>query len=97
MLAYNILPLNSSSSVENWNAGRNSGIHHQSTMYNIRKEHNIMLIVWGIVKSYRSLGQINHLTRNGHYIGRTAQLISRWFILCIYSTNIRTEYFKHAV
>ena len=40
--------------------------------------------------------QINHLTPNGHYMGRTAQLTSRCCILYIYSTNIRTEYFKHA-
>ena len=39
---------------------------------------------------------INHLTPNGHYMGRTAQLTSRCSILYIYSTNIRTEYFKHA-
>jgi len=39
---------------------------------------------------------VNHLTPNGHYMGRTAQLTSRCCILCIYSTNIRTEYFKHA-
>jgi len=39
---------------------------------------------------------VNHLTPNGHYMGRTAQLISRCCILYIYSTNIRTEYFKHA-
>jgi len=38
----------------------------------------------------------NHLTPNGHYIGRTAQLTSRCCILYIYSKNIRTEYFKHA-
>jgi len=38
----------------------------------------------------------NHLTPNGHYMGRTAQLTSRCCILYIYSTNIRTEYFKHA-
>jgi len=37
----------------------------------------------------------NHLTPNGHYMGRTAQLTSRCCILCIYSTNVRTEYFKH--
>jgi len=41
-------------------------------------------------------GIFNHLTPNGHYIGRTAQLTSRCCILCIYSTSIRTEYFKHA-
>ena len=39
---------------------------------------------------------INHMTPNGHYMGRTAQLTSRCCILYIYSTNIRTEYFKHA-
>jgi len=38
---------------------------------------------------------INHLTPNGHYMGRTVQLTSRFCILYIYSTNIRTEYFKH--
>ena len=38
----------------------------------------------------------SHLTPNGHYMGRTAQLTSRCCILYIYSTNIRTEYFKHA-
>jgi len=39
---------------------------------------------------------LNHLTPNGHSMGRTAQLTSRCCILYIYSTNIRTEYFKHA-
>jgi len=39
---------------------------------------------------------INHLPPNGHYMGRTAQLTSRCCILYIYSTNIRTEYFKNA-
>jgi hypothetical protein len=38
----------------------------------------------------------NHLTPNGHFSGRTAPLTSRRCILYIYSTNIRTEYFKHA-
>jgi len=31
---------------------------------------------------------INHLTPNGHYMGRTAPLTSRCCILYIYSTNI---------
>jgi thiosulfate reductase cytochrome b subunit len=39
---------------------------------------------------------VNHLTPNGHFSGRTAPLISRRSILYIYSTDIRTEYFKHA-
>jgi len=38
----------------------------------------------------------NHLTPNGHYMGRAAQLTSRCCILYIYSTNIHTEYFKHS-
>jgi len=47
-------------------------------------------------KSQLKPKRINHLTPNGHYMGRTAQLTSRLCILYIYSTNIRTEYFKHA-
>jgi hypothetical protein len=38
----------------------------------------------------------NHLAPNSHYSGRTAPLTSRRCILYIYSTNIHTEYFKHA-
>ena len=40
--------------------------------------------------------EINHLTPNDHFSGRTAPLTSRCCISFIYSTNIRTEYFKHA-
>jgi len=36
------------------------------------------------------------LTPNDHFSGRTAPLTSRCWIFFIYSTNIRTEYFKHA-
>ena len=39
---------------------------------------------------------INHLTPNDHFSGRTAPLTSRCCIFFIYSTIIRTEYFKHA-
>ena len=39
---------------------------------------------------------INHLTPNGHFSGRTAPLTYRCCIFFIYSTVIRTEYFKHA-
>ena len=38
----------------------------------------------------------NHLTPNDHLSGRTAPLTFRCCIFFIYSTNIRTEYFKHA-
>ena len=40
---------------------------------------------------------INRLTRNDPYMGRTAPLTSKRCILYIYSTNIGTEYFKHAL
>ena len=39
---------------------------------------------------------LNPLNPNDLYICRTAPLTSRFCILYIYSTNIRTEYFKHA-
>jgi hypothetical protein len=38
----------------------------------------------------------NHLKPNDLKKRRTAQLTSRRCVLYIYSTNIRTEYFKHA-
>jgi len=38
---------------------------------------------------------VNTLKPNDLYMCRTAQLISRCCILYIYSTNIRTEYFKY--
>ena len=41
--------------------------------------------------------KVNRLTPNDPYMGRTAPLTSKRFILCIYSTNIGTEYFKHAL
>jgi len=37
------------------------------------------------------------LTPNDPYKGRTAPLSSKLCILCIYSTNIGTEYFKHGI
>jgi hypothetical protein len=40
---------------------------------------------------------MNPLTPNDHYSGRTAPLASKRFILCIYSTNIGTAYFKHDI
>ena len=40
---------------------------------------------------------INGLTPNDPYMGRTAPLTPKRCILYIYSTNIGTEYFKHAL
>ena len=41
--------------------------------------------------------KINRLTPNDLYMGRTAPLTSKICILYIYSTNVGTEYFKHAL
>ena len=40
---------------------------------------------------------INRLTSNDPYMGRTTPLTSKRCILYVYSTNIGTEYFKHAL
>ena len=40
---------------------------------------------------------VNRLTPNDPYMGRTAPLTSKRCILYIYSTNIGTEYIKHAL
>ena len=40
---------------------------------------------------------VNRLTPNDPYMGHTAPLTSKRCILYIYSTNIGTEYFKHAL
>ena len=39
----------------------------------------------------------NRLTPNGLYMSRTEPLTSKRCILYIYSTNVGTEYFKHAL
>ena len=40
---------------------------------------------------------LNRLTPNDPYMGRTAPFTTKRCILYIYSTNIGTEYFKHAL
>jgi len=42
------------------------------------------------------MGVFNPLTPNDRYTSRTAPITSKLCILYIYSTNIRTEYFKHS-
>ena len=46
---------------------------------------------------YVSRVSVNRLTPNDPYMGRTAPQTSKRYILYIYSTNIGTEYFKHAL
>ena len=50
-----------------------------------------------VVSIYLCLHNFNRLTPNDPYMGRTAPLTSKRCILYIYSTNIGTEYFKHAL
>ena len=46
---------------------------------------------------YTHCSQLNPLTPNDLYMSRTAPLTSKRCILYIYSTNVCTEYFKHAL
>jgi hypothetical protein len=58
------------------------------------------LVVLKLVVVYPSLYAcvtISRLTPNDPYMGRTAPRTSKRCILYIYSTNIDTEYFKHAL
>ena len=48
-------------------------------------------------KMQLDLLSLNPLTPNDLYMSRTAPLTSKLCILYIYSTNIGTEYFKHAL
>jgi hypothetical protein len=48
-------------------------------------------------KKNKYLYKLNRLTPNEPYMGRTASLTSKLYILYIYSTNIDTDYFKHAL
>ena len=56
--------------------------------YTLKGVHNTRLINYSF---------LNRLTPNDPYMGRTAPLTSKRYILYIYSTNIDTEYFKHAL
>ena len=51
----------------------------------------------GVNMLMSKMWMINRLTPNDPYMGRTAPLTSKRCILYIYSTNIGTEYFKHAL
>ena len=49
------------------------------------------------VNDFISCNEVNRLTPNDPYSGRTALLTSKRCILYIYSTNTGTEYFKLGV
>ena len=52
------------------------------------------MTIWHMRVAYRIL---NRLTPNDPYMGRTTPLTSKRCILYIYSTNVGTEHFKHAL
>ena len=54
-------------------------------------------IPWSVVEMVSARNCFNPLMPNDDYSGRTALLTSKCCILCIYSTNIGTEYFKHGI
>jgi hypothetical protein len=75
------------SGIETVNSGirtRSSGLHYRE-------------FCWCLNSVIFSATSINRLTPNDPYMGRTAPLTSKRCILYIYSTNIGTEYFKHAL
>ena len=86
--------------------------NYQRTLRNMPEERGPQLRSGGSLKSRRDevdcvqavTGRrgiapviLNSLTPNDPYMRRTAPLTSKRCILYIYSTNIGTEYFKHAL
>ena len=58
----------------------------------------VLIVAYFTTLHQRTLvSNINRLTPNDPYMGRTAPLTSKHCILYVYSTNIGTEYFKHAL
>ena len=80
------------------------GGHHQVWSY-VYLTGMVYEAFLGAVRKIQPIGRmlgrpwrvLNLLTPNDPYMGRTAPLTSKRSILYIYSTNIGTEYFKHAL
>ena len=76
------------------------------TTPNLKKLKTLLLVTLTTFINVRTLKKVrcvnsviyfNRLTPNDPYMGRTTPLPSKRCILYIYSTNIGTEYFKHAL
>ena len=75
--------------------GHFAHVHSSSKYYKEPKTYrNFTWFGFGFNKHY---DLFNRLTPNDSYMGRTAPLTSKHCISYIYSTNIGTEYFKHAL
>jgi len=60
-----------------------------------RREDNIKMDLQDV--GWEGMDWINPLTPNDLYMSRTAPVTSKRCILYVYSTNVGTEYFKHAL
>ena len=70
----------------------------QKIQYRIQNSPPIVSVLTHITPGYAlQTDYFNRLTPNDPYMGRTAPITSKRCILYIYSTNIGTEYFKHAL
>ena len=65
--------------------------------YDLHVPSNSFSNCWQVVYFTGTKLFINPLMPNDPYSGRTAPLTSKHCILCIYSTNVGTEYFKHGL
>ena len=85
-----------------WNTYQNTKRSEDHIQYVERYSacHIIWYIVTKLTSNFASVTEcmlFNPLTPNDLYISRTTPLTSKRCILYIYSTNVGTEYFKHAV
>ena len=75
-------------------------VHHQKVkiiLYSVWYHHTCRWPSSAQVESGPLIKLVNLLTPNDPYMGRTAPLTSKRCILYIYSTNVGTECFKHAL
>jgi hypothetical protein len=73
----------------------------KTKLFNVLTSAHHLFLIWANYIHFTQLCiiqmfHLNPLTPNDLYIGRIAPLTSRRYVLYIYSTNICTEYFKHA-
>ena len=76
------------------------GLAHTTVMSHVQKPPKTHLTNFDILLTVHLsifILVINRLTPNDPYMGRTALQTSKLCVLYIYSTNIGTEYFKHAL